>query len=100
MVSLGDVDVPSPNKPISKIPAALDNALKNHPEVKIIALHLDNDNAGRAAALSITEQLKDRYEIRNEPPPKGKDCNDYLMLVHCERLYKTKGDKANDRSRT
>ena len=99
MVSLGGVYVPSPNKPISKIPAALDNALKNHPEVKIIALHLDNDNAGRAAALSITEQLKDRYEIRNEPPPIGKDCNDYLMHAHYKRLYKTKGDKANDRSR-
>ena len=99
MVSLGGVYAPSPNKPMSKIPAALDNALQNHPEVKIIALHLDNDNAGRAAALSITEQLKDRYEIRNEPPPKGKDCNDYLMHVHSKRLYKTKGVKANDRSR-
>ena len=99
MVSLGGVYAPSPNKPISKLPAALDNALQNHPEVKTIALHLDNDNAGRAAALSITEQLKDRYEIRNEPPPKGKDCNDYLMHVHSKRLYKTKGAKANDRSR-
>lgn len=99
MVSLGGVYATSPNKPISKIPAALGNALQNHPEVKIIALHLDNDNAGRAAALSITEQLKDRYEIRNEPPPAGKDCNDYLMHVHYKRLYKTKGDKANDRSR-
>ena len=99
MVSLGGVYAPSPNKLISKIPAALDNALQNHPEVKAIALHLDNDNAGRAAALSITEQLKDRYEIRNEPPPKGKDCNDYLMHVHSKRLYKTKGAKANDRNR-
>ena len=99
MVSLGGVYAPSPNKPMSKIPAALDNALQNHPEVKIIALHLDNDNAGRAAALSITEQLKDRYEIKDEPPPEGKDCNDYLMHIHNKRLYKTKGDKANDRSR-
>ena len=99
MVSLGGVYAPSPNKLISKIPAALDNALQNHPEVKAIALHLDNDNAGRAAALSITEQLKDRYEMRNEPPPKGKDCNDYLMHVHNKRLYKTKGEKEYDRSR-
>ena len=92
MVSLGGVYAPSPKKPISKIPAALENALKNHPEVKIIALHLDNDKAGRYASLSITEQLKDRYEIRDEPPPKGKDCNDYLMHIHCKRLYKTKGE--------
>ena len=82
MVSLGGVYAPSPNKPVSKIPAALDNALQNHPDVKTVALHLDNDNAGRAATLSITEQLKDRYEIRNEPPPKGKDYNDYLMHIH------------------
>ena len=100
MVSLGGVYAPSPNKPISKIPAALENALQNHPEVKAIALHLDNDNAGRAATLSITEQLKDRYEIRNEPPPKGKDCNDYLMHIHYKKMYKTKGDKANDRNRS
>ena len=99
MVSLGGVYAPSPNKPISKIPAALDNALQNHPEVKTIALHLDNDNTGRAAALSITEQLKDRYEMRNEPPPKGKDCNDYLMHVHNKRLYKTKGEKEYDGDR-
>ena len=99
MVSLGGVYAPSPNKPISKIPAALMNALQNHPEVKTIALHLDNDNVGRAAALSITEQLKDRYEIRDEPPPVGKDCNDYLMHVHNKRLYKTKGVNTNDRSR-
>ena len=46
--------------------------------------------------LLISEQLKDRYEIRDEPPPKGKDCNDYLMHVHDKRLYKTKGAKANE----
>ena len=100
MVSLGGVYAPSPNKPVSKIPAALDNALQNHPEVKTVALHLDNDNAGRAATLSITELLKDRYEIRNEPPPKGKDYNDYLMHIHYKRLNKTKGEKLNDRSRS
>lgn len=99
MVSLGGVYAPSPNKSISKIPAALDNALQNHPEVKTIALHLDNDNAGRSATLSITEQLKDSYEIRNEPPPKGKDCNDYLMHIHYKRLYKKEGEKEYDRSR-
>jgi len=81
MVSLGGVYAPSPNKPNIKIPAALDNALQNHPEVKTIALHLDNDYAGRSAARSITEQLQDRYVIRDEPPPSGKDCNDFLMRI-------------------
>jgi hypothetical protein len=81
MLSLGGVYAPSPNRPNMKIPAALDNALQNHPEVKTIALHLDNDYAGRSAAKSIAEQLQDRYEIRNEPPPSGKDCNDFLMII-------------------
>ena len=57
MLSLGGVYAPSPNRPNMKIPAALDNALQNHPEVKTIAL------------------------IRNEPPPSGKDCNDFLMII-------------------
>ena len=50
-------------------------------QVKAIALHLDNDYAGRSAAKSIAEQLQDRYVIRNEPPPSGKDCNDFLMII-------------------
>ena len=99
MVSLGGVYAPSPNKPISKIPAALENALQNHPEVKTVALHLDNDIAGRSASKNISLQLRYNYETINDPPPVGKDCNDYLMHVHYKRLYKTKGDKANDRSR-
>lgn len=81
MVSLGGVYAPSPNRSGIKIPAALDNALQNHPEVKTIALHLDNDYAGRSAASSIAEQQQDRYEIRNEPPTTGKDCNDFLMHI-------------------
>ena len=44
-----------------------------------IALHLDADFVGRNAAAAIADQLQGRYEIRNEPPPVGKDCNDYLM---------------------
>ena len=81
MISLGGVYAPSPNRPNIKIPAALDNALQNHPEVKTIALHLDNDYAGRSAARSITEQLQDRYVIRDEPPAFGKDYNDFLMRL-------------------
>ena len=99
MVSLGGVYAPSPNKPISKIPAALENALQNHPEVRTVALHLDNDIAGRSASKNISLQLRCNYETIDDPPPVGKDCNDYLMHVHYKRLYKTKGDKANDRSR-
>ena len=85
MVSLGGVYAPSPNKPMSKIPAALDNALQNHPEVKIIALHLDNDYAGRSATRSISEQLGNKYIVRDEPPAYGKDCNDYLQQLQRQK---------------
>lgn len=81
MVSLGGVYAPSPNRPSIKIPAALDNALLNHPEVKAIALHLDNDYAGRSATESISLQLRCNYKTIDEPPPTGKDCNDFLMQL-------------------
>ena len=83
MVSLGGVYAPSPNSPSIKIPAALNNALQNHQEVKAIALHLDNDYAGKSAMENIALQLRCNYEMRNEPPPYGKDCNDYLQ--HLQR---------------
>ena len=78
-VSLGGVGVYKGRSQSMKLPVALSNALENHSEVKTIALHLDADFVGRNAAAAIAEQLRGRYEIRNEPPPVGKDCNDYLM---------------------
>ncbi len=81
MVSLGGVYAPSLNRPINKTPAALANALQNHPEVNTVVLHLDNDDAGRGAAEAITRQLSERYVVRNEPSPVGKDINDYLMYI-------------------
>ena len=88
MVSLGGVYVSSPNKPATKLPSALKNALQNYPAVTTIALHLDNDHAGRSATGSISERLRDRFIIKDEPPPTGKDYNDYLMRVH--QRYRSK----------
>ncbi len=81
MVSLGGVYAPGVNRQTVKIPAALANALENHPRIETIALHLDSDYAGRSAARSIAEQLQDRYTIRDEAPPAGKDFNDYLKVI-------------------
>ena len=90
MVSLGGVYAPSPNKRGMKTPAAMSNILENHPEINTIALHLDNDFAGRNASQAIAENLQDRYIIRDEPPPYGKDCNDFLMklrqIEHSKRM--------------
>ena len=99
MVSLGGVYAPSPNKPNIKIPSALDNALQNHTDVKTIALHLDSDLAGRSAARSITDQLGNRYVIRDEPPPVGKDCNDYLMHIRYQNRSKRMGSPRHEPAR-
>lgn len=81
MLSLGGVYKPSGDPTKRRLPVALQNMLENHPEVTTILLHLDNDTAGRAAACNIEDQLKDRYNVRLEFPPRGKDFNDYLMYM-------------------
>ena len=81
MMSLGGVYAPSTNSGQSKLPIALENMTQNQTQINTIALHLDNDFAGRSAASAITTQLDGRYVIRDEPPPVGKDCNDFLKLM-------------------
>jgi len=81
MVSLGGVYAPGINKQSVKMPVALENQLQNQSQINTIALHLDSDYAGRNAAKAIKGQLGNRYEIRDEPPSIGKDCNDYLMHI-------------------
>lgn len=95
MVSLGGVYAPATNNHRLKLPVALENVLKNQSQINTIALHLDNDFAGRSASEKIELQLRGRYEVRNEPPPYGKDCNDYLMHLR-QREYSKKMEQ--DRS--
>ena len=53
--------------------------LKDHPGVKTIRLHLDNDGVGRGATKSIMKLLSGKYELVDEPPESGKDVNEALM---------------------
>lgn len=62
----------------NKIPAALKNYLDQNPTVKIIYLHLDNDEAGRASAAALGKLLGNQYQVIDEPPQFGKDVNDCL----------------------
>ncbi|MCQ4638736.1 toprim domain-containing protein, partial [Anaerovorax odorimutans] len=64
----------------SKVPVAVASFLEKHTEVRTIALHLDNDYAGRRMAQALKAVLPSRYVIRDRPSPQGKDCNDYLCL--------------------
>ena len=62
------------------VPVALSQYLSDHPNIRTIHLHLDNDEVGRGAAAGIIGGLSGKYEIYNEPPKEGcKDVNDELM---------------------
>ena len=61
------------------LPVALKQFLEDHPSVKTVCLHLDNDAVGRSAAQGIVEALADSpYQVIDEPPTHGKDVNDQL----------------------
>ena len=93
MVSFGGVYSHGAGGTRARIPAALLHALEKHPDIKTIALHLDNDEVGRSAARSIYDQLRDRYTIIDEPPPVGKDCNDYLKHLRRKERSRTMEDR-------
>ena len=85
MLSLGGVYAPSTNNKQTKLPIALEKMTQNQTQINTIALHLDNDYAGRSATRSISEQLGNKYIVRDEPPAYGKDCNDYLQQLQRQK---------------
>lgn len=82
LLSLAGVYQPKKKMEESKLPVALTRFLEDHPHVKTIYLHLDNDTAGRLAAKAIMAVMPEGYRVENKPPPRGKDVNDFL----CHRL--------------
>ena len=70
----------------STLPAALMQYLKDFPQIKEIALHLDNDTAGRLAAKTIKTLLSPSHTISDEPPKRGKDMNDYLRIIFGKKI--------------
>ena len=82
LLSLAGVYQPKKKIAESKLPVALTRFLEDYPHVKTVYLHLDNDGPGRMAAEAIQTVISKEYEVKNCPPPRGKDVNDYL----CRRL--------------
>ena len=82
LLSLAGVYQPKKVIEESKLPAALTRFLEDHSHVKTLYLHLDNDGPGRLAAKAILAAIPEGYEVKNRPPPQGKDVNDFL----CHRL--------------
>ena len=62
------------------VPVALSRYLEDHPEIRTIHLHLDNDAVGRGAAKGIMGGLKGKYTVLDEPPACGKDINEQLLM--------------------
>ncbi len=62
----------------SYLPLALKQYLADHPKIRSIHLHFDNDRAGRNAAEAIYDALPCEYKCFDEPPLHGKDYNDFL----------------------
>lgn len=78
ILSLGGVQIPRNDSKIScKTPIALEQFLRDFPEVNSIILHLDNDRAGRLATKTIQQNLA-QYHVKDSPPKYGKDVNDDL----------------------
>ena len=60
-------------------PLAMDQCLKDHPEIRHITLCLDNDEPGRSAVKLFTDNLTSSgFQVQDAPPPTGKDYNEYL----------------------
>ena len=82
MISLGGVNKPSEEQEVNdKIPIAIIKFLENNSNIKQIYLHFDNDEIGEKASKALMEKLPNKYEVIDNRPPVGKDCNDYLKYV-------------------
>jgi len=90
LLSLAGVYQPKKHIEESKVPAALTRFLQDYPHIEKVALHLDNDVAGRMATKTIMTVLPKQYEVTDIPPPRGKDYNDHLCLRRGLPVIKSK----------
>ena len=80
LVSLAGVYKPKVELQESSMPLAIKRYLSEYPNIRFITLRLDNDATGGRAAKALVSMLSDRYEVSVQPPPYGKDYNDYLCM--------------------
>jgi hypothetical protein len=67
-------------------PLALNQYLKDHPEIQEIVLCLDRDQPGREATQFFIEKLSSQgFVVHDEPAPSGKDYNEYLCSIRTDR---------------
>lgn len=81
LVSLSGVNI---TKKFSVVPLALSSLVEKGEGIKIIHLHLDNDESGQKVAEHLSKILSERFEVINHIVPYGKDVNDYLCHLKNE----------------
>lgn len=81
MISLGGVYHPKDDIEEVKLPAALEQMLKDNKNIVKIVFHLDWDDAGRSSTNALSKILGRKYLIEDDPPKYGKDMNDELMFL-------------------
>ena len=77
ILSLGGVYLPG-QRETPRMPLAMEGYLETHPDVRSVVLRLDNDAAGRGAAHTILQTVKE-CTVTVELPAQGKDYNECLM---------------------
>ena len=80
LVSLAGVYKPKENLQESSLPLTLKRYLTEYPNIQRIILRLDNDRTGGYMAKALVTLLSDKYVVSVQPPPRGKDYNDYLCM--------------------
>ena len=80
LVSLAGVYKPKETLQESSLPLTLKRYLTEYPNIQKIILRLDNDRTGGYMAKALVALLSDRYVVSVQPPPSGKDYNDYLCM--------------------
>lgn len=80
LVSLAGVYKPKEELRESSMPLALKRYLAEYPGIQFINLRLDSDLTGGRAAKALVTMLSGQYEVSVQPPPYGKDYNDYLCM--------------------
>lgn len=85
MLSLAGVYAPK----ATILPLSLTQFLSDHPEIREISLHLDNDPPGRAATKAIMTALQNKMDVVDSAPPGScKDYNDYLIKKDLHMVMK------------
>lgn len=88
LLSLSGIYKPSVGKKQMDAPAALTQYLSVHPEIRRLVLHLDNDEPGRMATVTIQASLSSQLIVMDQSPITVKDVNEELLYFRSQHLWK------------